>query len=188
MSCAASSEYSRRNRRQCRPSRRLDGSKYRATIRPEFAILENGSAKRLRAGAHRSAFDRGRCRFRASLSRGAVIQGGASIRHLAIARDRFVIARRKLQHTLAIVNVPESTIAREVEAVLHTYAGAEIALHRQKLHVPAHRSCCFGECCRGCRMSLARVNDTPDSHRSARTPTISSELEHRLLIASADTP
>src|SRR5438874_7250124 len=36
------------------------------------------------------------------------------------------------QHTLAIVNVPESTIARESEAVLHTYAGPEIGVASTK--------------------------------------------------------
>src|SRR5207253_960976 len=36
------------------------------------------------------------------------------------------------QHTLAIVNVPESTIARESEAVIHTYAGPEIGVASTK--------------------------------------------------------
>jgi glucosamine--fructose-6-phosphate aminotransferase (isomerizing) len=36
------------------------------------------------------------------------------------------------QHTLAIVNVPESTIARESEAVMHTYAGPEIGVASTK--------------------------------------------------------
>ncbi len=36
------------------------------------------------------------------------------------------------QHTLAIVNVPESTIARESEAVLRTYAGPEIGVASTK--------------------------------------------------------
>jgi glucosamine--fructose-6-phosphate aminotransferase (isomerizing) len=36
------------------------------------------------------------------------------------------------QHTLAIVNVPESTIARESESVLHTYAGPEIGVASTK--------------------------------------------------------
>jgi glutamine---fructose-6-phosphate transaminase (isomerizing) len=36
------------------------------------------------------------------------------------------------QHTLAIVNVPESTIARESGSVLHTYAGPEIGVASTK--------------------------------------------------------
>jgi glucosamine--fructose-6-phosphate aminotransferase (isomerizing) len=36
------------------------------------------------------------------------------------------------QHTLAIVNVPESTIAREAEAVVHTRAGPEIGVASTK--------------------------------------------------------
>jgi glutamine---fructose-6-phosphate transaminase (isomerizing) len=36
------------------------------------------------------------------------------------------------QHTLAIVNVPESTIARESEAVFRTFAGPEIGVASTK--------------------------------------------------------
>jgi glucosamine 6-phosphate synthetase-like amidotransferase/phosphosugar isomerase protein len=115
--------------------RRLEISRYDSA---GIAILENGSAKRLRARAHRSAFDRGRCRLRASLSRGAVVprrsvdSSSRNRERPPILWQRFVIARRKLQHTLAIVNVPQSTIAREVEAVLHTYARPEIGVASTK--------------------------------------------------------
>ena len=61
-----------------------------------------------------------------------------SHRHLAVGRDRRHARRPALlqgaraRTSLAIVNVPESTIAREAEVVFRTYAGPEIGVASTK--------------------------------------------------------
>ncbi len=57
-----------------------------------------------------------------------VSQSGETADTLAALR----FAKRRKQHILSIVNVPESTIARESDAVLRTYAGPEIGVASTK--------------------------------------------------------
>jgi glutamine---fructose-6-phosphate transaminase (isomerizing) len=57
-----------------------------------------------------------------------VSQSGETADTLAALR----YCKQQGQHTLAIVNVPESTIARESEAVFRTYAGPEIGVASTK--------------------------------------------------------
>jgi glucosamine--fructose-6-phosphate aminotransferase (isomerizing) len=57
-----------------------------------------------------------------------ISQSGETADTLAALR----YAKSKHQHTLAIVNVPESSIANEAEAVLHTHAGPEIGVASTK--------------------------------------------------------
>ena len=68
----------------------------------------------------------------APLSKGGlsivISQSGETADTLAALR----YCKEQGQHTLAIVNVPESTIARESESVLHTYAGPEIGVASTK--------------------------------------------------------
>ncbi len=56
-----------------------------------------------------------------------ISQSGETADTLAVLRHA-----KKKQPVLAIVNVPESTIAREADAVLHTYAGPEIGVASTK--------------------------------------------------------
>jgi glucosamine--fructose-6-phosphate aminotransferase (isomerizing) len=57
-----------------------------------------------------------------------ISQSGETADTLAALR----YSRAQGQHTLAIVNVPESTIAREAESVLRTFAGPEIGVASTK--------------------------------------------------------
>jgi glutamine---fructose-6-phosphate transaminase (isomerizing) len=57
-----------------------------------------------------------------------VSQSGETADTLAALR----YSKSQAQHTLAIVNVPESTIARECEMVMRTYAGPEIGVASTK--------------------------------------------------------
>jgi len=57
-----------------------------------------------------------------------ISQSGETADTLAALR----YAREQGQHVVSIVNVPESTIARESDAVLHTYAGPEVGVASTK--------------------------------------------------------
>jgi glucosamine--fructose-6-phosphate aminotransferase (isomerizing) len=57
-----------------------------------------------------------------------VSQSGETADTLAALRH----ARKQKQHVVSIINVPESTIARESDAVLRTYAGPEIGVASTK--------------------------------------------------------
>jgi glutamine---fructose-6-phosphate transaminase (isomerizing) len=57
-----------------------------------------------------------------------ISQSGETADTLAALR----YSKSQNQHTVAVVNVPESTIARESEMVLRTYAGPEICVASTK--------------------------------------------------------
>ena len=79
-----------------------------------------------------------RCRLGTALSRSGLSRGRRGAVHLAIGRDRRHaggVARRQTagpDHACAIVNVPESSIAREADIVLPTFAGPEIGVASTK--------------------------------------------------------
>ncbi len=71
------------------------------------------------------------------LSRGAACPERTCHRGLAVGRNSrhprgAALSKVAGQHTLAVVNVPESTIARESEMVVRTYAGPEIGVASTK--------------------------------------------------------
>ena len=71
-----------------------------------------------------------------------ISQSGETADTLAALR----LAKERHAHTLAIVNVPGSSIAREADDVLYTWAGPEIAVASTKgVPRPARRGCtCWG--------------------------------------------
>ena len=77
-------------------------------------------------------------RFRVPLPRGAAGAGSGRPVRLAVGRDRRHAggdappARRRAIQALAVVNVPESTLAREADGLLRTLAGPEIGVASTK--------------------------------------------------------
>jgi glutamine---fructose-6-phosphate transaminase (isomerizing) len=123
------------------PGEAARGARLRAAAAPHHHRLRNGVLRRAggallvrEAGA---AAGRGRYRVGVPLSRGAAARQRAGHRHLAVGRDRRHACRAALLQGAGpvdggIVNVAQSTIARDCDVPLQTFAGPEIGVASTK--------------------------------------------------------
>ena len=99
-----------------------------------------------------------------------ISQSGETADTLAALR----YAKSKQQHTLAIVNVPESSIANEAEAVLYTHAGPEIGVASTKAFTTQLTVlACFA-------LALAEARGTVESAEMARLTHALAEVPSRV--------
>ena len=88
-------------------------------------------------------------------------------------------AKSKNQHTLAIVNVPESTMSHEAEATLYTYAGPEIGVASTKAFTTQLTVlACFSLALAKARGTMSDIELKQHSHALAEVPSRISEILH----------
>lgn len=111
-----------------------------------------------------------------------ISQSGETADTLAALR----YAKTHGQHTLAIVNVPESTMSHEAEATLYTYAGPEIGVASTKAFTTQLTVlACLSLAIAKARNAMDETSLKAHSHALAEVPSRISEILHNEDIISA---
>lgn len=111
-----------------------------------------------------------------------ISQSGETADTLAALR----YAKTHGQHTLAIVNVPESTMSHEAEATLYTYAGPEIGVASTKAFTTQLTVlACLSLAIANARNAMDETSLKTHSHALAEVPSRISEILHNEDVISA---